>query len=131
MLRCTLLVVAAAVLLGCQGSPVQVNQLTPDQLADVPDRNVCLAYSHGGRAHIREEIQRRGLVDEQDWTLIDQGQIRIGMNYCGGLAAWGRPAAVNTTTTAHGTDRQWVYERGGYRRAYFYTTGGVIRAIQD
>ena len=54
--------------------------------------------------------------------------VRIGMSKADVLASnWGRPQAVNTTTTARGTREQWVY--GG--RNYLYFDDGVLTAIQN
>lgn len=39
---------------------------------------------------------------------------------------WGSPKKVNRTTTAYGTDEQWVYDNG-----YVYLTDGIVTAIQD
>jgi hypothetical protein len=58
-----------------------------------------------------------------------KGDTRIGMTRyevveCG----WGRPSYINRTTTAYGTEEQWVYNaRSGY--LYFDTTG-VLRSMQ-
>ena len=38
---------------------------------------------------------------------------------------WGRPERIHKTTTASGTDEQWVYPRG-----YLYFHHGVLTAIQ-
>ena len=40
---------------------------------------------------------------------------------------WGRPNKINKTTTAYGTDEQWVYGNG----QYIYLENGIVTAIQE
>lgn len=40
---------------------------------------------------------------------------------------WGRPKDINRTTTANGTNEQWVYD--GYK--YLYFEDGILTTIQD
>jgi len=41
--------------------------------------------------------------------------------------SWGRPDSVNRTTTAYGTQEQWVYGS----RNYLYFTNGILTTIQN
>lgn len=60
-------------------------------------------------------------------NLILQGKIRIGMTKKMCRDSWGTPDDINKTTTAYGTNEQWVY---GYSYVYF-DEKGQITAIQN
>lgn len=54
--------------------------------------------------------------------------VRIGMSRDDALASmWGKPASINTTTTANGTREQWVYGNGNY----LYFVNGILTSIQN
>jgi hypothetical protein len=61
------------------------------------------------RADIKQEIDRRHLVDANDWQLIDSGRIQVGESECGLRAAWGYPLRLDHMTTAAGDTMRFVY----------------------
>ena len=50
-------------------------------------------------------------------TLIQDGQVEMGMPVCAAIASWGRPESINRTETANVKHEQWVY--GGGKYLYF------------
>lgn len=76
------------------------------------------ALAKAGRAH---GITGDALVS------IQAGGVVPGMNRCGALAAWGRPQKVNTTTTTHSTNEQWVYGNGNY----LYFKNEILTSVQN
>lgn len=60
-------------------------------------------------------------------TLINNGQVSIGMNKDMCIEAWGNPLYVNTMIVKNLKHEQWVYNYG----KYLYFDNGVLTAIQE
>jgi len=58
--------------------------------------------------------------------LIISGKTWIGATSEQAELGWGRPDRINRTTTAYGTEEQWVYGS-----SYLYLTDGRVTAIQN
>jgi outer membrane protein assembly factor BamE (lipoprotein component of BamABCDE complex) len=67
--------------------------------------------------------------DDDSCNSVGIGRIRVGMTKEQVRAAWGRPYAVNTTTTGYGTREQWVMQEIG--SSYVYFEDGICTAIQN
>lgn len=86
-------------------------------------------------AQYEEALLRSGLP-ERELEAARLGRVYVGMSSDGAIAAWGRPGNVNRTTTAAGSNQQWVYyERlsSGLRMPikYLYFEHDRITAIQE
>lgn len=62
----------------------------------------------------------------EDCQLIANAKVRIGMSAVQARASWGTPDDINRTTTARGTDEQWVYDS-----SYLYFEDGLLTSIQN
>ncbi len=78
------------------------------------------------------EIQRRGEFTADELRAIENNQVFVGMSEAAGLCAWGNGFdSVNTTATAGGTSRQYVYTGNEYVKSrYLYSSGGRITGFQ-
>jgi hypothetical protein len=79
------------------------------------------------------EIQRRGGFTDSELRAIRTNQVFVGMSEPAGLCAWGNGFdAVNTTGTAGGIMKQYVYTGNEYVKSrYLYATNGKISGFQQ
>jgi hypothetical protein len=115
--------------------------VSPQRIASLTDRSLCVKY-HESRnnsylrkdeAGYRAEIERRNLIQPDEWALIDKKEARLGMSVCALRASWG-PAKENSITSKYGSSIQHVYRLSWCRRCnvqYVYTENGIVTAIQD
>lgn len=75
---------------------------------------------------LNHATQNYGVV-AQDHSFISTRRLRIGMNWCSVLAAWGAPIDMTRSTTASGTRIQLVYDR----RRYAYLDNQILSGWQD
>ena len=105
----------------------------PWQWADDPEMREMYQAAVAAR---REEERVESLAAEQRAAKAEiagrkQKGVSIGMTRERVLqSSWGRPDKVNTTTYAHGTHEQWVYNTG-YVRGYLYFENGILVTIQN
>jgi hypothetical protein len=128
-----IIVTLAMIATGCAMSPQRVSKMD--------DRKLCNEY-HAVRDEwtlkknlplIRSEIESRNLVKPDEWDIIDQKKVRLGMSICALRASWGA-AKENSTLTRYGSRIQHVYRLSWCHRCnvqYVYTENGVVTAIQD
>lgn len=86
----------------------------------------------GGASMALAEIQKRGGFSANELRAIERNQVFVGMSEAAGLCSWGNAFdAVNTTATAGGTTKQYVYSGSEFSKArYLYTSGGRVTAFQ-
>jgi hypothetical protein len=60
-----------------------------------------------------------------NWNLILQGKVVIGMTKEMAIFSWGKPEKTNSTITSNSVNEQWVYD--GH---YLYFKNGRLTAIQ-
>lgn len=79
-----------------------------------------------------DEIQTRGGFSAAELSAIQQNQVFVGMSETAGLCAWGNGYdTVNTTATAGGSSKQFVYSGGDYAKTrYLYSSGTRITGFQ-
>jgi hypothetical protein len=105
------------------------------------DRKLCIAYHEAKDNSLlgknaptyRAEIERRNLIPNNEWGLVEDKQVRIGMSVCALRASWG-PGKENTITSRYGSSIQHVYRLSwchGCKVQYVYTENGVVTAIQE
>ncbi|WP_146002030.1 hypothetical protein [Cupriavidus pauculus] len=128
----TTLMLAAAILAGCAGSPARISMMDEAELAQQSSDNLCLAYNFGSnKERVMTELQRRNALNVRDLDNVAGRTVQIGMSRTGLYCSWGRPARINSTTTRYGTREQWVYERSSASRQYVYVENGVVSAYQN
>lgn len=78
------------------------------------------------------EIQKRGGFSAAELRAIKAHDAFVGMSEAAGLCSWGSAFdAVNTTTTASGVSKQYVYASDYSKTRYLYATNGRISGIQE
>jgi hypothetical protein len=128
------LVIAAALVTGCAS-------ISPERTAKMNDRQLCNSYGDArdnaairkNLPSLRAEIDRRGLVRAEEWSLIESKEAQLGMSVCALRASWG-PAKENALATRYGESIQHVYRLSWCHRCnvkYVYTNNGVVTAIQE
>lgn len=55
------------------------------------------------------ELSKRGVTDEE-WKMIEQGKVRIGMSAIALYCSWGEPKDFNKTESAFGHRIQHIYK---------------------
>jgi hypothetical protein len=82
-----------------------------------------------------DELQKRNVITDDEWWLIADHKIQVGMSELALLASWGSPGlygAINRTATSAGVQIQWVYRNcQGCRTRYVYTQDGKVVSWQD
>ena len=151
------LLLGMACITGAPKRTLEVATMTPEQLQDVSDRDLCLTYGlmvrtaklceqskdaetrlNGKKTlliskRVGQEIRRRSLFTDIDWLALPQAQVTLGMSEHALLAVKGRPNKINRTRSASGVSKQRVYKKPGRRfeLEYVYTDNGRITSIQD
>lgn len=115
--------------------------VTADNVAGQKTESLCLAVVYGnngvgsaeGKALALAELQRRREFTPQEIGFIARSTPAPGMSERAGLCAWGfGPTNVNTTVTAGGTRKQFVFGDSRYGSLRFlYSTNGIITAVQS
>ena len=115
---------------GCAGSPVAVSMMEDREYEQLvkgrPDLIICKHYSesYARKPIVREILESKGLVPDDEWEYIDQKKIIIGMSRCGLYASWGAPKRENEYVSASGVRIQYIY--GSLTGNYVYTNDGKI-----
>lgn len=133
---------------GCASMVLPIHQLSDEQIRKQNTARLCMVYrelknmpeSSMTRTTLEREhpdwfdrvktniVRRTGQTGDQFEIMMDK-QIRIGMTTQAVLCAWGNPTRINNTTSQFGRSQQLVY--GSYGRAYVYTDNGVVTTIQN
>lgn len=123
------------VIASCAGSPARIGMMSPQELKSENSFNLCNAYANWGSDNVKAELIRRGEIPEDEWSLIEQKEIRIGMSELGLVCSWGRPSIdgnVNESVGSWGVDKQWVYRACSSCSAqYVYTKNGKVSSWQN
>jgi hypothetical protein len=124
----------AVTMIGCAGSPMNMASLSPAQLATQSDATLANGYGVIRDPEVRAELERRKLFTQQEWQLIDAKSVAVGMSELALIASQGVPGiygGVNTTVTASGSSKQYVYRATDYHKAaYVYVDNGKVTAYQ-
>lgn len=123
------------IFLACAGSPARIGMMSPEELRSETDSNLCNAYAVTRSDKAKAELKRRNSISVNEWALIEQKRIRIGMSELGLICSWGYPGiygSVNTTVNRYGEHKQWVYRSCSMCKAsYVYTENGEVISWQD
>lgn len=79
---------------------------------------------------IKQKARRQSLITKygsENGELIFNRKVKIGWTKEMCIESWGKPRDVNRTTTANGTNEQWVYSL----KKYLYFDNNILTAIQD
>lgn len=72
----------------------------------------------------------QALVDEKAKAKTEG--VKIGMTQQQVLdSSWGKPDQINKTTTAYGTNEQWVYGYNSSKMNFLYFENGILTSIQN
>ncbi|SRR6266567_1196144 len=115
---------------GCAGSPIRISMDSQEKLANEYYGNLINAWHFDKSVKAKEELRRRGLFTTEEWQLIDNREVSIGMREDAVYASWGYPYHTNTTRTSSGEEKQLVYPHGGSTQ-YVYISGGLVTATQN
>ncbi len=80
---------------------------------------------HSGSRVARAELERRNALSENEWRLVDDSRVAVGMSEIALICSRGR-ARVNRTVTVQGEHKQFVYGD-----AFVYVEQGRVVAFQD
>jgi hypothetical protein len=130
MRKAICIVILCVGLFGCTVDDL-VPRETADQL-DNEDTNVLFSVYHATHdTKVKAAIIRRKIIPDQDWALIDQYQVAVGMYNYEVIAAWGDPDDIRNRTTQAGTKSKFVYNdcRGCHKTYLIFDTDGVLTTI--
>ena len=135
MFRNIVITLYFVILAGCAGSPARIGMMSPEELRAENSYNLCNAYAFDKSEKSKNELIRREAIPKEEWPIIEQKKIIIGMSELGLICSWGLPGIdgnVNKTVTAGGVRKQWVY-RGCRvcKGKYVYTENGKITGWQN
>jgi hypothetical protein len=73
------------------------------------------------------EVQRRGLIDEDEWLLIENRKVARGMSECAMRASLAGHPDINRSVGSYGVTKQYVFQNG----VYVYVENGKVTGWQD
>lgn|GEM_PF-2326672 len=131
------LAVALPASVGCYGIPGspkwrvhELASMSPEEQAGQSTKALAQAYAYRGNwdeaGTLRRELERRQAFTAEEWALIDQHQVQIGMSVDAMYASWGPPRKENVSVTRGGRHVQHVYAR-----AYVYSENGTVTSWQQ
>jgi hypothetical protein len=133
-LHLVLTVVFAAFMIGCAGSPMSLASLSPAQLENQSNASLAQGYGVIRDSEVRAELERRKVFTQQEWQLVDAKSVAVGMSELALIASQGLPGiygGINTTVTASGATKQYVYRATTYHSpTYVYVDSGKVSAYQ-
>jgi len=120
---------------GCAGSPAQLGMMSPEELNQQPSLVLCNAYHVLGSDKVKEELLKRGEITDDEWSLIEGEQYRIGMSELSLICSLGKPnykGAINKSAGSWGTKKQYVYPSiYSSKRTYIYVRNGIVTSYQN
>ncbi len=130
-----IIIVLVVTFAGCAGSPARIGMMSSEELREINSLNLCNAYAFNGSEPAKIELQRRNVVTDEEWALIEKKQLRVGMSQLGLICSWGKPGtygSINKTVTQYGESIQWVYRScEACKTTYVYTDKGKVTTWQQ
>lgn len=83
-----------------------------------------------------DEVEKYLAIKESGWPkemqqLVLAGKVELGMNTHMVFYAWGRPDAINESSTSDGTKEEWIYKRSGAKTRSLYFEDGLLTVIKN
>lgn len=129
-----LMLVALCALAGCDplaGTPLDPATVSQKSTADICHMILYARIGHGQPSDMTigiAELSRRKAFPPREVQAISAMHVYVGMSEAAAVCAFGsNPEDVNITTTAYGSDTQYVFGGG----LYLYTANGRVTAIQS
>jgi len=117
---------------GCAGSSARIGMMSPEELQAENSYNLCNAYAFSKSENAKAELIRRNAIPDDEWPVIEQKKIRMGMSELGLVCSWGYPSIINKTVTRYGERKQWVYRScSSCKGQYVYTENGKVTNWQN
>ena len=110
---------------GC-ATPIFMSSASDESIRGSTAFVLCSSYGLNGHDRLRAEIDRRGLIDPEDWSMVAREKVHVGMSECAMLASWGPPDDMHRSVGGWGVHVQWVYGR-----QYVYTENGTVTSWSD
>ncbi|QPJ64017.1 MAG: hypothetical protein G3M78_00795 [Candidatus Nitrohelix vancouverensis] len=90
---------------GCYSLPAALSGGNSETVKNLDAQTLCVAYYGSIRhdlptQHVVEEINRRGLLNKDEWTFVRMQRIYTGMRTCGVYASLGAPDTQSPTKDA-------------------------------
>lgn len=112
-----------------KASPAELAQESTDRLVAAWIENQTRGALNDLRI-VRAELERRGTFTAEEWQLIDERKIRLGMRELVVHASWGQPRRTLTSRGTYGIVKQFVY--GGLAKSqYVFIENGVVSSIHS
>ena len=96
---------------GCNTDPFNQAQLSPDDLAGMPNHRLCEAYTWERAPNLRGELQRRKIFTEQEWQAIDTGQVFMGMSEVALMVALPGISRTRASRSNGVVTNEWFFAR--------------------
>lgn len=120
-------------ILGCAGSPMSISTMSPEELKNVKDKDLCAAYGMERKEKLKTEMERRTLLTDDEWKLVEKKQIEVGMSICALFASWGPPNRQQKFSGSWGIHIQYIY--GSYSESgtptFVNTENGSVTSWHD
>jgi len=102
-------------------------------LTDLDSSSLCILFKTEPDKSVRNEIDRRKLISENDWSMIANQDVKVGMSLCALLAEKGPPVLIVRThepeadlSTDQHRDMIYVYGGDGVSLYYMIDKGLVV-----
>jgi hypothetical protein len=96
---------------GCNTYPLNQTQLSPDDLAGMPDHRLCEVYTWNRAPNLRAELQRRKIFTEPEWQAIEAGQVVMGMSEVALMVALPGITRTRTLRSNGIVTNEWFFAR--------------------
>jgi hypothetical protein len=131
----SLLAVCALALAACANSPAALATMSPEKLAQQNSQVLCHALGVNNSKKARQELERRQIFTAEEWQLINSKTVGIGMSELALVCTLGTPipgyGTINTSVSAAGTTRQYVYRHPMLGTRYVYVSNGVVTSYSN
>ena len=98
-------------MLGCNTNPLNQTQLSPADLAGMPNHRLCEAYAWNRAPNLRAELQRRKIFTEPEWQAIEAGQVIVGMSEVALMVALPGITRTRTLRSRGVVTNEWFFAR--------------------
>lgn len=111
-MRHMLMLAVALALAGCDHAPTRVGLMSTEELQAAVAFDLCGAYAIEPLEEVRGELQRREAIPPEEWALIDEHRLQVGMTELGLACSWGYPSRFGSVSWSRGPDGStgfWIF----------------------